>query len=63
MLSLTRKISESVVITHESDPETKIVVEITQLGGGQVKLGIEAPRAYQILRSELGDHMGSKVGS
>lgn len=48
MLVLTRRIDESIVINGE------IVVTVLEVGrNGQVRLGIEAPRHYQIYRHEL----------
>ena len=48
MLVLTRRINESIVINGD------IVVTVLEVGrNGQVRLGIEAPRNYQIYRREL----------
>ena len=48
MLVLTRRINESIVINGD------IVVTVLEVGrNGQVRLGIEAPRHYQIYRKEL----------
>jgi len=47
MLVLSRKPGESIVI------DDQIVVTIVQIGGGRVRLGIEAPREVPILRSEV----------
>ena len=47
MLVLTRKIGESIAI----DDDIKIVV--VQVKGGQVRLGIEAPRHTKIHREEV----------
>lgn len=48
MLVLTRRIDESIVINGE------IVITVLEVGrNGQVRLGIEAPRHYQIYRHEL----------
>lgn len=48
MLVLTRRINESIVINGD------IVVTVLEVGrNGQVRLGIEAPRHYQIYRREL----------
>ena len=48
MLVLTRRIDESIVINGE------IVVTVLEVvRNGQVRLGIEAPRHYQIYRHEL----------
>ncbi len=48
MLVLTRRINESIVINGD------IVVTVLEVGrNGQVRLGIDAPRHYQIYRREL----------
>ena len=48
MLVLTRRLNESIVINGD------IVITVLEVGrNGQVRLGIEAPRNYQIYRREL----------
>jgi carbon storage regulator len=47
MLVLTRKKSESISIGND------VVITITQIGAGKVKLGIVAPAHVRIRRSEL----------
>lgn len=48
MLVLTRRINESIVINGD------IVVTVLEVGrNGQVRLGIDAPRHYQVYRREL----------
>lgn len=47
MLILTRKCGESLVINNE------IELKITEISGDKVKIGIEAPKDYKILRKEL----------
>ena len=47
MLVLSRKISESIQIGND------IVIVVTQIAGGKVKLGIQAPAHVRILRGEL----------
>ena len=47
MLVLTRKKSESISIGKD------VVITITQIGSGKVKLGIVAPAHVRIRRSEL----------
>ena len=47
MLVLSRKISESIQIGND------IVIVVTQIAGGKVKLGIQAPANVRILRGEL----------
>ncbi len=48
MLVLTRKLGESIVI------DGNIVVEVVQIEGQRVRLGISAPRDIPVRRSELG---------
>jgi carbon storage regulator len=47
MLVLTRKIGERIVIDNQ------IVLEVLQVKGQRVRLGIEAPPGAVILRQEL----------
>jgi carbon storage regulator len=47
MLVLTRKVGERIVI------DNRIVVEVLQVKGNRVRLGIEAPAGATILRQEL----------
>ena len=47
MLVLSRKKNESIVI------DGNIVIEVVQVKGNQVRLGINAPRNVRILRGEL----------
>ena len=48
MLVLTRRINERIVINGD------IVISVLEVGrGGQVRIGIEAPRKYQIYRHEV----------
>ena len=49
MLVLTRKELESICIGDE------IIVTVTEVRGGRVKLGIEAPRHVRIDRQEIWD--------
>ncbi len=49
MLVLTRKVGESIVIAGD------IVVTVLELRGGQVRLGVEAPKEVSIHRSEVQD--------
>jgi len=51
MLILTRKDGESIQI-HTPDKHI-INIKITDIGKGQVKVGIDAPAYYAILREEL----------
>ncbi|MEM1485300.1 carbon storage regulator CsrA [Oscillospiraceae bacterium PP1C4] len=47
MLILSRKCGESLIINDE------IVIKITEISGDKVKIGIEAPQNYRILREEI----------
>ena len=47
MLVLGRKPTEQLVI------DGRIVITVVRVGGGQVRLGIEAPRDISIHRAEL----------
>ena len=47
MLVLTRKINESIIIADN------IKIEILEIKGEKVKIGIEAPKELHILRDEL----------
>ena len=62
MLVLTRKLMEKLYIGDQ------ICVTVVRLEGGQVRLGIEAPREVPVIRAELLDgrprhaHASSQVG-
>ncbi len=47
MLVLTRKAGESLVIGDV------IVVTVTEIDAGRVRIGVEAPKSVPIIRSEL----------
>lgn len=49
MLVLSRGVKETLVI------DGNIVVTVTRIDGGRVKLGIEAPREVSVVRGELLD--------
>ena len=54
MLVLTRKSGESIVIGDE------IVITVLEIRGGQVRLGVEAPRDVVIHRSEIHEQVLSE---
>lgn len=55
MLILTRRAGEKLVIDGD------IVITVLEVGrGGQVRLGIEAPRSHRILRGELLDEISAE---
>jgi carbon storage regulator len=56
MLGLTRKVGQRIRIGDD------IVVEVEQIRGSYVKLGIEAPREVPILRDDAADESGRKEG-
>ncbi len=47
MLVLTRRPGESIVIQND------IVITIVEVRGGQVRIGIDAPRSVQVHRAEV----------
>lgn len=47
MLVLTRKIGEAIHIDNE------IVVTVLDVKGGRVRIGIDAPQRYRIVRQEI----------
>jgi len=47
MLVLTRKLGEGIVIDDDT------IITIVEMKGGNVKIGIEAPRSKKIYRQEL----------
>ena len=55
MLVLSRKKNDSIVI------QDNIVIEVIQIKGSQVRLGIRAPKSVKVLRGELERHSDSKV--
>ena len=55
MLVITRKIGESLVIDGD------ITVTVVKVAGGGVRLGIQAPSGYVIVRSELQDSVDNET--
>lgn len=55
MLILTRKPMETIRIGED------VVIRVTRIGKGAVKLGIEAPAAVRVMRGELSDAGESNV--
>ena len=47
MLILSRKVGESFLIGDE------VEIKVTEISGDRVKVGIEAPKDYKIIRKEL----------
>ncbi len=55
MLILTRRAGEKLVIDGD------IVLTVLEVGrGGQVRLGIDAPRSHRVLRGELLDEISAE---
>lgn len=50
MLVLTRREGEELVLTYQG---VTIRARVTDIKGGQVKVGVEAPREVEIIRREL----------
>lgn len=55
MLILTRKVGETIVINET------ILVTVLQVKGGQVRLGIEAPKDVSVHRQEIQKRIDSKA--
>ena len=51
MLILARKIGEAITIADE------ITIKVMEIKGGQVKIGVEAPRHVSIHRNEVYDRI------
>jgi len=54
MLVLTRKVGSRIVIGDQ------ITIQVVQIKGRQVRLGIEAPRDTKVYREEVRQSMGEK---
>ncbi len=54
MLVLNRKEEEELII---ETPEGPVIIRLLNIDGKSVKLGIEAPKKYLILRKELYDRI------
>ena len=50
MLVLTRKTSQSIILTCE---ESVVRLKVIRIGRDKVSLGVEAPPSVKVLRSEL----------
>jgi carbon storage regulator len=57
MLVLSRKIGECLVINDD------ITVTVVEIRGGQIRLGIEAPREVAIRRKELAPSAKSELAA
>ncbi len=47
MLVLTRKVGEAIVIGND------VVVTVLEVRGGQIRIGIDAPRSLSVHRAEI----------
>jgi len=54
MLVLSRKIGDQIRIGED------VVVEVLEIRGGRVRLGITAPRALPVIRAELDQSSGAE---
>lgn len=54
MLVLTRKIGEGIVIGDD------VTIKIIEIKGGNIRLGIDAPKDKKIYRQEIYDKIGSE---
>lgn len=52
MLALTRKKGEIIALKINTG-EGRIAIKVLDLGGGKVRLGIDAPDSVRILRGEI----------
>jgi len=55
MLVLTRKKLESIVIYHPDYPAYKAVVQVVEIKGDKIRLGVTADKAVVIHRQEVQD--------
>ena len=56
MLILTRKMNQSIVIGDDSN---KVTITVLGVQGGQVRLGVDAPREVSVHREEIYDRIKS----
>ena len=57
MLVLTRKLGEEILIGDD------IVLKVTAMQGGRVRIGIDAPKHHRIVRSEADDRKTPSVNT
>ena len=55
MLVLTRKIGEGIVIGDD------VTIKIIEIKGGNIRIGIDAPKVKKIYRQEVYDRIGSEI--
>lgn len=54
MLMLTRRVGEALIIGEGAD---RITVTVTGISGGQVKIGVSAPKHVAVYREEIYDRI------
>lgn len=52
MLVVTRKAGQKVII-EVPGYDKPIIISVSKIGGSSVRIGVEAPREFQIFREEL----------
>ena len=53
MLVLTRRLEQSIIIGDLKTPEECIEVQVVEVRGDQVRIGVKAPRSVSVDRSEV----------
>ena len=53
MLTLSRKVNETITITHPDG--TVITLMVVEIRGDNARIGIQAPREVRIVRTEIED--------
>lgn len=51
MLILTRRSGEAIIATTADG--TRITVRVVSINGGQIRIGLDAPKSVHIIREEL----------
>ena len=52
-LMLGRKKGQSVTVTHEALSDIELVIQVSRIESGQVKLSFEGPKDFRIVRDEI----------
>ena len=55
MLVVSRKVSEKITV---ATPCGAVIVTLVRIGGESVRIGIDAPREFRIMRNELIEEIG-----
>jgi len=53
MLVLTRGLDKSIIIGDPQKPEECIEVQVVEVRGDQVRIGVQAPRSVSVDRKEI----------